>query len=102
MPVSYTHRDVYKRQGVNMFIRLAIRAPFLTVGSIVMAFTINWKIALVFLLSTPLIVDVYKRQLIALADLFVVDDQHRGHQEQAPQEDAKEQEAAVHGVPLGI
>ena len=39
--------------GVNMFIRLAIRAPFLTVGSIVMAFTINWKIALVFLLSTP-------------------------------------------------
>ena len=40
--------------------------------------------------------------LIALADLFVVDDQHRGHQEQAPQEDAKEQEAAVHGVPLGI
>ena len=32
--------------------------------------------------------------LIALADLFVVDDQHRGHQEQAPQEDAKEQEAA--------
>ena len=44
--------------GVNMFIRLAIRAPFLTVGSIVMAFTINWKIALVFLLSTPLIVFV--------------------------------------------
>lgn len=42
--------------GVNMFIRLAIRAPFLTIGSIVMSFTINWKIALVFLLSTPLIV----------------------------------------------
>ena len=47
--------------GVNMFIRLAIRAPFLTVGSIVMAFTINWKIALVFLLSTPLIVFVLYR-----------------------------------------
>ncbi len=42
--------------GVNMFIRLAVRAPFLAVGSIVMAFVINWRIALVFLLSTPLIV----------------------------------------------
>ncbi len=42
--------------GVNMFIRLAIRAPFLTIGSVVMAFTINAKIALIFLASTPLIV----------------------------------------------
>ena len=42
--------------GVNMFIRLAIRAPFLTIGSVVMAFTINPKIALVFLASTPLII----------------------------------------------
>lgn len=41
--------------GVNMFIRLAVRAPFLTIGSIVMAFTINAKIASVFLVSTPLI-----------------------------------------------
>ncbi len=42
--------------GVNMFIRLAVRAPFLTVGSIVMALAINWKIGIVFLISTPLIV----------------------------------------------
>ena len=42
--------------GVNMFIRLAIRAPFLTVGSVVMAFTINPQIALIFLAATPLIV----------------------------------------------
>lgn len=27
--------------GVNMFIRLAVRAPFLAIGSIVMAFTIS-------------------------------------------------------------
>lgn len=42
--------------GVNMFIRLAMRAPFLAVGSIVMAFTISAKVGLVFLVSTPLIV----------------------------------------------
>ncbi len=41
--------------GINMFIRLAVRAPFLTIGSIVMAFTIHAKIAAVFLVSTPLI-----------------------------------------------
>lgn len=44
--------------GVNMSIRLAVRAPFLTVGSIVMALSINWRIGLVFLISTPLIVAV--------------------------------------------
>lgn len=42
--------------GVNMFIRLAVRAPFLAVGSVVMALIIDWKIGLIFLVSTPLIV----------------------------------------------
>ena len=42
---------------MNMFIRLAVRAPFLAIGSIVMAFTISCADrALVFLVSTPLIV----------------------------------------------
>lgn len=42
--------------GVNMFIRLAVRAPFLAIGSIVMAFTISARAGTVFLVSTPLIV----------------------------------------------
>lgn len=46
------------QNGVNMFIRLATRAPFLAIGSIVMAFRINAQIALVFLISTPLIMGV--------------------------------------------
>lgn len=46
------------QNGVNMFIRLATRSPFLAIGSIVMAFAINARIALVFLLATPLIVGV--------------------------------------------
>ncbi len=41
--------------GVNMFIRLAVRAPFIIFGSIVMAFTIHARAALIFLISTPLI-----------------------------------------------
>ena len=44
--------------GVNMFIRLAVRAPFLAIGSIVMAIGINPKIGIIFLVSTPLIVAV--------------------------------------------
>lgn len=49
--------DVNQLQtGVNMAIRLATRAPFLAVGSILMAMRINMTIGLVFLISTPLIV----------------------------------------------
>ena len=42
--------------GLNMFLRLAVRAPFLAIGSIVMAFVISPRIGLVFLASTPLII----------------------------------------------
>ena len=44
--------------GINMFIRLATRAPFLAVGSVVMAFSIHVPTALIFLVSTPLILFV--------------------------------------------
>ena len=36
--------------------------------------------------------------LVALGDLLVVDNQHRGHQEHKAQKHPKEEEAAVHGV----
>lgn len=41
--------------GVNMFIRLAIRAPYLAIGSVIMALIVDWKLGLIFLISTPLI-----------------------------------------------
>jgi len=44
--------------GVNMAIRLATRAPFLAVGSIVMAITLNWQVGMIFLVSTPLIIAI--------------------------------------------
>lgn len=49
--------DVNQMQtGVNMFIRLAVRAPFLTIGSIVMAMRIHTGIGMIFLITTPLII----------------------------------------------
>lgn len=47
--------DVNQLQlALAMLIRLVIRAPFLSVGSIIMAFTIHRKIAIIFLITLPL------------------------------------------------
>lgn len=43
------------QNGVNMFIRLAVRAPFLVIGAAVMAVTIDVKLSLVFFVVAPLI-----------------------------------------------
>lgn len=43
------------QNGVNMFIRLAVRAPFLIIGAAVMAVTIDAKLASVFFIAAPLI-----------------------------------------------
>jgi ATP-binding cassette subfamily B protein len=41
--------------GVNMFIRLAVRAPFLIIGAMIMSFSLNAKLALIFLIIVPVI-----------------------------------------------
>lgn len=43
------------QNGVNMFIRLAVRAPFLVIGAAVMAVAIDWKLSLIFFIAAPLI-----------------------------------------------
>ncbi len=43
------------QNGVNMFIRLAVRAPFLVIGAAVMAVTIDLKLSLIFFTAAPLI-----------------------------------------------
>lgn len=48
--------DVNQLQlAVAMLIRLVVRAPFLAVGAIFMAMTIDLKMSLIFLISTPVI-----------------------------------------------
>lgn len=41
--------------GVNMFIRLGTRVPFLVIGGLVMALTVNWRIGLVFVAAMPVL-----------------------------------------------
>ena len=48
--------DINQAQtGVNMFLRLFLRSPFLVDGAIIAAFLINVKLAIIFLIATPLI-----------------------------------------------
>lgn len=41
--------------GIAMLIRLGTRSPFILLGSIIMAFSIDFKLALIFLVASPLI-----------------------------------------------
>ncbi len=51
------------QSAVNMFLRLFMRAPFIVIGSVIMALTINVKLTLIFLVATP---------LLALAIFFIM------------------------------
>ena len=44
------------QQALAMLIRLVVRAPFLAIGSIVMAMILDLRLSVVFLITTPLIV----------------------------------------------
>jgi ABC-type multidrug transport system fused ATPase/permease subunit len=41
--------------GINMFLRLLLRSPFVMLGSIVMSFLISWKMGLIFSVTIPLL-----------------------------------------------
>ncbi len=48
--------DINQAQsGVNLGLRLFLRSPFIVVGAIVMAFLVDMKLAVIFLVATPLI-----------------------------------------------
>lgn len=48
--------DINQTQtGVNLILRLFLRSPFIVLGALIMAFTINVKLALIFLIATPII-----------------------------------------------
>ncbi|MGN0436106.1 MAG: ABC transporter ATP-binding protein [Wujia sp.] len=42
--------------GVNMFLRLFMRSPFIVFGAAIMAFTVDFKTALIFLITLPVLV----------------------------------------------
>lgn len=43
------------QSGVNLVLRLFLRSPFIVVGAMIMAFTINLKAAIVFVVAIPLL-----------------------------------------------
>ncbi len=53
-----THDVERVQNAIGTVIRTVMRAPFLLIGSLVMAMTIDWKLSLIFLAVTPLIVGI--------------------------------------------
>lgn len=57
--ITRVTNDVNQLQfAVAMLIRLVIRAPFLALGSIVMAMVLDLKLSLIFLIATPIILSI--------------------------------------------
>ncbi len=43
------------QNGVNMFLRLFLRSPFIVLGAMIMAFTIDWGAASIFVIAIPVL-----------------------------------------------
>ena len=43
------------QSGVNLVLRLFLRSPFIVVGAVVMAFTVNFRLAWIFVVAVPLL-----------------------------------------------
>ena len=57
---TYDHAHDERRanqvqNGVNLTLRLLLRSPFVVFGAMIMAFTIDWQAALVFVAAIPLL-----------------------------------------------
>lgn len=58
--LTLINSDTYQLQhGVLLFVRLVVRAPFILIGSLVISFTLDWRIGLAFTAIVPLIALVY-------------------------------------------
>ena len=58
--LTLINSDTYQLQyGVLLFVRLVVRAPFILIGSLVISFTLDWRIGLAFTAIVSLIALVY-------------------------------------------
>ena len=54
--LTVLNSDTYQLQhGVLFFVRLAVRAPFILLGSLIMSFVLDWRVGLAFLAIVPII-----------------------------------------------
>lgn len=60
--------DVNQVQGgVNMVLRLLLRSPFIVVGALVMAFTVSFRLAIIFVIAVPILaLIIYGTMLISI------------------------------------
>lgn len=58
------------QSGVNLVLRLFLRSPFIVVGALVMAFTINVKTALIFAVAVPLLAAVIYGVMLITIPLY--------------------------------
>ena len=55
--VTRSTNDIYNiEKGTAMIVRLLFRAPFIVIGALIMAFIVNAKLALIFVVITPTVV----------------------------------------------
>lgn len=64
------------QNGINMFLRLFLRSPFIVFGAMIMAFTINRDIALVFAAAIPILF------VIVFGIMFITKPQYKKQQQQ--------------------
>lgn len=65
-----THDVTRIQQAISMVIRMVMRTPFLLIGSMIMAMTIDMKLSLIFLVAAPLITGVVIIILKATVPLY--------------------------------
>ena len=58
------------QNGVNLFLRLLLRSPFIVFGAMIMAFTVDVKAALVFVVAIPLLSIVVFGIMLVSSPLF--------------------------------
>lgn len=58
------------QSGVNLVLRLFLRSPFIVVGALVMAFTINVRSAMIFVIAVPLLAAVIYGVMIVTIPLY--------------------------------
>ena len=59
--------DINQTQsGVNMVLRLFLRSPFIVFGAMIMAFTVDVKAALIFVVTIPLLSVVFSVMLVSI------------------------------------
>ena len=55
--LTILNSDTYQHQnGVLLFVRLIVRAPFILIGSLIVSFILDWRVGLAFTAIVPLII----------------------------------------------